>query len=223
LLYYGSAAGLEPIREKFAGEFGAILVGGSRPEYLPTKTAVPVVGTGERGQYLAQVQLVGEGSKAKAEVTQIAVEPTITPDAEIEKILAEFRPETARPSSLIASQAYETKQPRAKELSVEKEDQERSAEASEAIVIDKNLRVGMPIADARALPGMPESMRSTGIGAEKIQWMDYPAQGIAICVVPGSKALGRIEVQSIFRGRLASGVRAGNHYTTVITKRLDDA
>jgi 5'-nucleotidase len=90
LLYYGSASGLQPIQDKFGGDLTAILVGGIRPEHLPQTAKSPLVGTSNHGRHLAQIQLTGSGSETKLEVTQIAIEPTIKPDAEMEKVLAAF-------------------------------------------------------------------------------------------------------------------------------------
>ncbi|MFL5342770.1 MAG: hypothetical protein ACJ8F7_21770 [Gemmataceae bacterium] len=96
LLYYGSAAGLEPIREKFAHDLAAILVGGIRPENLPEDSNPPLVGTSNHGRHLAQVRLSGTGRDAKAEVTQMAIEPTIKPDPEMEKILSKYQSPAAK-------------------------------------------------------------------------------------------------------------------------------
>jgi len=90
LLYYGSAGGLQPIQDQFGRDLAAILVGGIRPEHLPQNTKPPLVGTSNHGRHLAQIQLTGSGSETKLEVTQIAIEPMIKPDAEMEKVLAPF-------------------------------------------------------------------------------------------------------------------------------------
>jgi 2',3'-cyclic-nucleotide 2'-phosphodiesterase (5'-nucleotidase family) len=90
LLYYGSASGLEPIQEKFGRELTAILVGGIRPEQLPPDSKPPLIGTSNHGRHLARIRLTGSSSESKLEVTQIAIEPTIKPDAEMEKVLAPF-------------------------------------------------------------------------------------------------------------------------------------
>jgi 2',3'-cyclic-nucleotide 2'-phosphodiesterase (5'-nucleotidase family) len=91
LLYYGSAAGLHPIREKFAVEIAAILVGGARLEHLPADVKT-LVATSQHGRHLALVHSTGTGDAAKVEVTQIAVEPSLKPSAEMEKVLAKFAP-----------------------------------------------------------------------------------------------------------------------------------
>jgi 2',3'-cyclic-nucleotide 2'-phosphodiesterase (5'-nucleotidase family) len=91
LLYYGSAIGLDPIREKFGGDLAAILVGGIRPEGLPSGGKPPLVGTSNHGRDLAQVVITGAGPQTKVEVKQLAIEPTITPSPEMEKVLREFK------------------------------------------------------------------------------------------------------------------------------------
>jgi hypothetical protein len=80
LLYYGTLTGLRPIRERFDSAFAAILVGGSRPEELPADSEPPVIGTSTRGRHVAHLRLPGPGGGAKGEVTQLAIEPTATPD-----------------------------------------------------------------------------------------------------------------------------------------------
>ena len=91
LLYYGSASGLEPIRERFGGDLAAILVGGIRPEGLPSDAKPPLVGTSSHGRELAQILITGAGPQTKVEVKQLAIEPTITPSPEMEKVLREFK------------------------------------------------------------------------------------------------------------------------------------
>jgi 2',3'-cyclic-nucleotide 2'-phosphodiesterase (5'-nucleotidase family) len=89
LLYHGSAANLQPIRDKFGPQLSAILVAGIRPEQLPEGANPPLIGTSNHGRHLAQVT-IPEMNGAKWNVTQIAVEPTIQPNAEMEKLLAKF-------------------------------------------------------------------------------------------------------------------------------------
>jgi 2',3'-cyclic-nucleotide 2'-phosphodiesterase (5'-nucleotidase family) len=90
LLYYGSASGLRPIREKFAGDLTAILVAGVRPEQLPPDAKPPLVATSNHGRHLARVRFDAKDGKSKLEVEQVAVEPTVKPNAEMEKVLAEY-------------------------------------------------------------------------------------------------------------------------------------
>jgi 2',3'-cyclic-nucleotide 2'-phosphodiesterase (5'-nucleotidase family) len=93
LLYYGSLSGLQPIQERFGGDFTAILVGGIRPEQLPEDAKPPLIGTSNHGRHLAQV-FITQGSEIRSQgsvkVTQLAIEPTIKPSAEMEKILAKY-------------------------------------------------------------------------------------------------------------------------------------
>ena len=96
LLYYGSASGLQPIREKYGTEFVAILVGGIRPEHLPKDAKPPLVATSNHGRHLAQVSIKGAGTQAKIEVNQVAIEPTIAPNSAMEKVLEKFK-SSARP------------------------------------------------------------------------------------------------------------------------------
>jgi 2',3'-cyclic-nucleotide 2'-phosphodiesterase (5'-nucleotidase family) len=97
LLYYGSLSGLQPIQEQFGGDLTAILVGGIRPENIPQNTKPPLVGTSNHGRHLAQVfftQGSGNRSQRSVTVTQLAIEPTIKPSAEMEKVLAKYTQST---------------------------------------------------------------------------------------------------------------------------------
>src|SRR5207245_2285413 len=93
LLYYGSAGGLDPIREKFANQLAVILVGGIRPERLSDHAKPPLVATSNHGRHLAQVFITqGSGirSQGSVTVTLLAIEPTIKPSAEMEKVLSKY-------------------------------------------------------------------------------------------------------------------------------------
>jgi len=93
LLYYGSLSGLQPIQEQFGGDITAILVGGIRPENLPQNTRPPLIGTSNHGRHLSQITLYQESgarSHGSVKVTQLAIEPTIKPSAEMEKVLAKY-------------------------------------------------------------------------------------------------------------------------------------
>jgi 2',3'-cyclic-nucleotide 2'-phosphodiesterase (5'-nucleotidase family) len=96
LLYYGPVSGLEMIQEKFAADFAAILVGGIRPEYLPPNTKPSLVGTSNHGRHLAKIRFTRAGTEEKPEVTEIAIEPTIKTDPDMEKVLAPFTKSVTR-------------------------------------------------------------------------------------------------------------------------------
>jgi 2',3'-cyclic-nucleotide 2'-phosphodiesterase (5'-nucleotidase family) len=99
LLYYGSLSGLQPIQERFGRDFTAILVGGIRPENLPQNTNPPLIATSNHGRHLAQVFITqgsGVRSQGSVKVTQLAIEPTIKPSAEMEKVLAKYTQSTER-------------------------------------------------------------------------------------------------------------------------------
>jgi Sad1 / UNC-like C-terminal len=112
LLYYGTPAGLHPIRERFGNTFAAILVSGRRPEDLPADVEPPVIGTSARGRHVAHLRLPSLGGGAKGEVTQVAVEPTAAPDDTVATLMNQVkgvsdasgalpghgRPELAQPS-----------------------------------------------------------------------------------------------------------------------------
>lgn len=90
LLYYGTPTGLVPVREKFGSDLAAILVGGTRPEDLPSDAKPPVIGTSNHGRHLARIQFTKATDGMNVVVTQLVIEPTIAPNAAMEKLLAEF-------------------------------------------------------------------------------------------------------------------------------------
>jgi 2',3'-cyclic-nucleotide 2'-phosphodiesterase (5'-nucleotidase family) len=87
LLFYGSAIGLDAVRQKFGGDLAAILVGGIPSETLPRDSRPPIVGTAEHGRRLAALRLFGDG---RAETRQIEVAPSIRSDPRMEGILKAF-------------------------------------------------------------------------------------------------------------------------------------
>lgn len=108
LLYYGSSAGLGPIRETFGDRLAAILVGGIRPDELPSGTTPPIAGAEEHGKSIGRLTLTnGTGGK----VDQIEVTPDIAPDPEFQKMLEAYaarapdNPPPGAPSSNAAGQA----------------------------------------------------------------------------------------------------------------------
>ena len=210
LLYYGSYGGLKPIQERFGKEFTAILVGGSRPEYLPADTTPPIVGTYDKGQYLAKVQLTDTDGKLQAQITQIPVEPSIAPSPEIEEILASFKIESPSSATFAAKEA-ETSSGDASTTS-QKEDAGPSG-----LIIGETLRLGMTIGEAMTLLGMPQGMRTEGKNENEIRWMEYPDLGVSIGAKPGGKTIEFIEVETLFKGHFRSGVKMGDSQTAVIT------
>jgi hypothetical protein len=90
LLYYGSASGVAPIREKFGGDLDAILVGSVPPDLLPQDTETPLVGAWSHGRQVAQVRLVPSGEETEVEASQLPVKPTLKPDSDMEHVLARY-------------------------------------------------------------------------------------------------------------------------------------
>jgi 2',3'-cyclic-nucleotide 2'-phosphodiesterase (5'-nucleotidase family) len=97
LLFYGSEVGLQPIRDEFAKDVTIILVGGTLPEYLPYQSIPPMIGTYPRGRDVAYAKF--ELKTREIDVTQLAIEPTIEPDPEMKRLLANYlNPITRSPS-----------------------------------------------------------------------------------------------------------------------------
>jgi Mg-chelatase subunit ChlD len=82
--YHGSAAGLQAVRaEAAAGGAEAVLVGGVRPESLPSNGAPPLVGAAEHGKYVTR--LAGGRSE------QLAVDASLVPDPAVRDLIAAGR------------------------------------------------------------------------------------------------------------------------------------
>ena len=90
LIYYGGAGGLEPLLRAHGKDFSCVLVGGARPESLPSAASPPLFGTGEHGTQLARVSISGAGKDAKAELMQVALDPVRKDAPEMEAVLAGF-------------------------------------------------------------------------------------------------------------------------------------
>ena len=84
LLFYGSAVGLDAVRQKFGGDLAAILVGGMPSEVLPRDSRPPLVGAAEHGRRLAELRLSADG---RADVRQVEVDPFLRSDPGMESIL----------------------------------------------------------------------------------------------------------------------------------------
>ncbi|MCX6545284.1 MAG: hypothetical protein NTV05_12850 [Acidobacteria bacterium] len=92
LLYHGTAAGLDAIRQRHPGQFAAILVGGLRPDDLPARLMPPLVGTSEHGKQIAEITLAADG---RAAVSQIDIGAAFAPDQGIQDLVRSFLPEPA--------------------------------------------------------------------------------------------------------------------------------
>jgi 2',3'-cyclic-nucleotide 2'-phosphodiesterase (5'-nucleotidase family) len=107
LLYYGSADGLAVIREKFGSDFLAILVGGMRPEQLPSAsdTSLRIFGAAEHGRSIARLQVTGTEAAMQTESAQITIEPALAEDPDLERLLSKYannRPGVAATTSATA-------------------------------------------------------------------------------------------------------------------------
>lgn len=90
LIYYGGPGGLEPLLRAHGKDLACVLVGGARPENLPSAASPPVVGTGEHGTQLARVSIPGAGTDGKAELRQVALDPARKDAPEMEAVLSSF-------------------------------------------------------------------------------------------------------------------------------------
>ena len=87
LLYYGSAVGLDEVRQKFGGDLAAILVGGMPSEVLPRGGQLPIVGAAEHGRRLGELRLSADG---RSDARQVEVDPSLRSDPRMESILKAY-------------------------------------------------------------------------------------------------------------------------------------
>jgi hypothetical protein len=88
LLYYGTAAGLDAVRQRHGGQLDAIFVGGLRPGDLPSRVTPPLVGTSEHGKQIAEIKLEADG---RAAVSQIDVSAAFAPDPRMQDLVRSFQ------------------------------------------------------------------------------------------------------------------------------------
>lgn len=106
VIYYGSAAGLEPVRaEAAAGGAEAVLVGGVRPDSLPSDARRPVVGAAEHGKHVTRVALGGGKSD------QLAVDPSFAPDPAVQQIVDSGRRAAVEADTATSQATVQVKRP----------------------------------------------------------------------------------------------------------------
>ena len=104
LLYYGSAAGLAPVRERFSNDLSLILVGGARPEELPENGRPALAAAEEHGKTIARVQTLADGT---ARVEQLPVGPTLGADPAMTRLIEGFQRPTVAEASQPATMPVE--------------------------------------------------------------------------------------------------------------------
>jgi len=87
LLYYGSAVGLDAVRQKFGGDLAAVLVGGMPSEVLPRDGRPPIVGAAEHGRRLGELRLSADG---RSDARQVEVDPSLRNDPGMESSLKAY-------------------------------------------------------------------------------------------------------------------------------------
>jgi tetratricopeptide (TPR) repeat protein/Mg-chelatase subunit ChlD len=241
LLYYGSALSLQPIRERFGAGLAAILVGGSRPEYLPAESTPAVIGTNAYGQHLAQVRLAVGDSGATVEVTQLALLPSLEPDVGMAQVIGALRDAQAQVRTETELSAPPVRQEGKKETrgepslggptsppttsSQQAGEQQKTASpgkdtepSARLIVIGENLRLGMPLKEAMDLLGAPQDLAiepGTTAAEARIR-LDYPQHGLVLVATAADKTLHSIEVRSVFRGQFAAGIKIGDSASALL-------
>jgi hypothetical protein len=87
LLFYGSPAGVAPIRKQFGSAVDVILMGGAQPGELPAGGTPLVVATSSHGRQVADVTLT---PGAAPQVTQWAVVGAFAPDPAMKKLVSSY-------------------------------------------------------------------------------------------------------------------------------------
>jgi Mg-chelatase subunit ChlD len=221
LLYYGSWAGLKPIKEQFGNELNAILVGGTRHEYLPEGTVPPIVGTADRGQQLALVKLDFSGEQVRTKVEQISADANIAPDPEIEQLIDRYAAAETLAEPVAPSQPpVQPDEYGSEGRSVDSADSGEYAQpvSSDQIIIGTNIRLGMSLPEAARLLGFPDGSRAAdGAAGDKV-WMTYPRLGLSIGATRGGMTLEAIVVRENFAGQFANGLRIGDPWSEVVAR-----
>ena len=90
----------------------------------------------------------------------------------------------------------------------------------EGLVIGKNLKVGMPLANAIKLLGIPGSIsvkRGTESKLDSVA-IAYGNHGIVLHSLNGKKNIEALEILPQFKGRFAEGIKIGEKFTALIEK-----
>lgn len=90
--------------------------------------------------------------------------------------------------------------------------------ATRELVVGENLKLGMPLADALSLLGVPESVqakRGTEAQFDGIV-IDYPKHGVAIHALTNGKSVEGVEVKTSFKGKLVSGIKIGDDFKALV-------
>jgi hypothetical protein len=82
------------------------------------------------------------------------------------------------------------------------------------IIIDKNLKIGMPLKDAIDLLGPPERIQVSKIGTVVLP---YNTLGLSIEVMNDGTIIEGIHLQSSFRGQFASGLEIGVDFQKILS------
>ena len=107
LLYYGDAAPLGQIRQRFGKDMAAILVGGIRPADLPAGAPL-LVGAGEYGVEVAVLPIAKDGQAGS--VASVTVDRTFEPDPQMTAVVDQYqkpRAWTAAPAADAAATAMQ--------------------------------------------------------------------------------------------------------------------
>jgi Mg-chelatase subunit ChlD len=86
LIYYGTAAGLWPVRQKFGAELSAICAGGLSDRASVPQTDVPLLRASEHGKAVGKLLLGNRQSAGE----QLVVGPDIAPDPQMDALLDRF-------------------------------------------------------------------------------------------------------------------------------------
>ena len=87
LLYHGSPRMLAALLKQSGAGLSAVIVGGARPDELPSSTGPVVAATEQHGKFLLRLDLP---DALPGKVTQIPVDSTLRPDREMQERLARF-------------------------------------------------------------------------------------------------------------------------------------
>jgi hypothetical protein len=90
LLYYGLAREAVSIQKRYSDAVDLILVGGTRPEYLPKDGKPPIVATRAHGQGIARIRIAIRDGTTTVEASQLQVTSDLKPDEDMLKLLSPY-------------------------------------------------------------------------------------------------------------------------------------
>ena len=134
-------------------------------------------------------------------------------------VLADTKP-TDKPATMAKADTTKPVMPAKKKANKAAVAAKKDAKKTKALVIGKNLKVTMPLAEAIKLLGIPGSIsinRGTESKLDSIS-IAYANHGIVLHSLNGKKHIEALEILPQFKGSFAEGIKIGEKFTVLIEK-----